>query len=370
MNRTLRIIAGVVVLVLALVAITRRQPPEQVALQSRPCLGGRLGAEGRQMAYEQGLEVDMERDCILEPIVDRKAAAAPAPSKAAEPASTGQTLAEARRGFVTAVRAVDGTHSLPSPPANLFVPIPLTNNRGAALPAFVTPDPRDGRRHPAIVWITGGNSSALDDFWTADAESHDESVSAFRKSGVVVMFPSLRGGHPGTGGREYFLGEVDDVLAAAEQLARLPYVDSDRIYLGGHSTGGTIVLLVAETSARFRGVFAFGPVARIDRYPTPIVSADLAGLPEAERRLRSPIHWLHGITTPTYIIEGRASPNVGDAEEMCAASPRVTCLMVEGADHFSVLARVARVVAARMSIGLDVERGLRVDDFPAEAGRF
>jgi dienelactone hydrolase len=317
------------------------------------------------MAYEQGLEVDPKRDCILEPILDRKAAAAPAPSRAPEPASTGQTLTEARRGFVTAVRAIDGTYPLSSPPANLFVPIPLANNRGAALPAFVTPDPRDRRRHPAIVWITGGNSSALGNFWTADTESDDESVSAFGKAGVVVMFPSLRGGHAGTGGREYFLGEADDVLAAAEQLARLPYVDAERIYLGGHSTGGTLALLVAEASDRFRGVFAFGPVARVDRYPTPMVPPELAQLPEAERRLRSPIYWLHGIITPTYVIEGRLSPNIGDAEEMCATSPRVTCLLVEGADHFTVLSRVTRVVAARMSIGQDVERGLRANDFPA-----
>ncbi|HEV7990460.1 MAG TPA: alpha/beta fold hydrolase [Gemmatimonadaceae bacterium] len=367
MNRTSRIVAGVVGF--ALVAIMWPQRREKVASQGRQCLGGRLGVEGRQMAYEQGLEVDAKRDCILEPILDQKAAAAPVPSRPAEPAASGQTLAEARRGFVTAVRAADGTYPLPSPPPNLFVPIPLTNNRGAALPAFVTPDPRDGRRHPAIVWITGGNSSALGDFWTADAESDDESVSAFRKAGVVVMFPSLRGGHVGTGGREYFLGETDDVLAAAEQLARLPYVDSDRIYLGGHSTGGTLALLVAETSERFRGVFAFGPVARVDRYPTPMVPAELAGLPEPERRLRSPIYWLHGITTPTYVIEGRASPNIGDAKELCAASPRVTCLLMEGADHFDVLSRVTRVVAARMSIGQDVERGLRTDDFPAGTGR-
>ena len=47
MSRASRIIAGVVVL--ALVAITRRQRPEKVAPQSRQCLGGRLAAEGRQI---------------------------------------------------------------------------------------------------------------------------------------------------------------------------------------------------------------------------------------------------------------------------------------------------------------------------------
>ena len=35
-------------------------------------------------------------------------------------------------------------------------------------------------------------------------------------------------------------------------LAAQPYVDPARIYLGGHSTGGTLALLVAECSETFR----------------------------------------------------------------------------------------------------------------------
>jgi pimeloyl-ACP methyl ester carboxylesterase len=347
------------------------------ASPTRACLGGRLGTEGRQMAFEQGLEVDLQRDCILEPLVsrapdgvaDNSSASRTAPAAPAPDAPESRTLTVARTGVATAIHDASGKWPVPVPPATLFVPVDLANARGATLPAFVTPDPRDGRRHPAIVWIKGGNSSPLDDFWTPGSEAADENVSAFRKAGVVVMFPSLRGGHPGSGDREYFFGEADDVLAAADRLARLPYVDPERIYLGGHSTGGTLVLLTSEQSARFRAVFAFGPVARIERYPTPMVPPELGRLPETERRLRSPIGWLHGIASPTYIIEGRESPNVGDAEEMCARSPKVTCLLIPGADHFSVLSRVTTVVAARMSIGQDVERGLRIEDFPAIAGR-
>ena len=65
------------------------------------------------------------------------------------------------------------------------------------------------------------------------------------------MFPSLRGGNDNPGRREGFFGEVDDILAATDYLARQPHVDPKRIYLGGHSTGGTMVMLVAESTDRY-----------------------------------------------------------------------------------------------------------------------
>ena len=40
------------------------------------------------------------------------------------------------------------------------------------------------------------------------------------------------------------------------------------ICLGGHSTGGTLVMLAAEASPVFRASFAFGPVTSPERYPT------------------------------------------------------------------------------------------------------
>ena len=40
-----------------------------------------------------------------------------------------------------------------------------------------------------------------------------------------MMFPSLRGGNDNPGAKEGFLGEVDDVIAAADFLAKQPYVD-------------------------------------------------------------------------------------------------------------------------------------------------
>src|SRR5690606_3682486 len=96
--------------------------------------------------------------------------------------------------------------------------------------------------------------------------SDDQSASAYREAGMLMMFPTLRGGNDNPGRREAFWGEVDDVLAALEAARRLPYVDPQRIYLGGHSTGATLALLVAASGASVNAVVALGPVADISGY--------------------------------------------------------------------------------------------------------
>jgi predicted esterase len=82
----------------------------------------------------------------------------------------------------------------------------------------------------------------------------------------AMMFPSLRGGNDNPGVKEGFWSEVDDVLAATDYLAQQDFVDPQRIYLGGHSSGGTPVLLAAECSDRYRAVFSFGPAASAAGY--------------------------------------------------------------------------------------------------------
>jgi len=280
-----------------------------------------------------------------------------------------QSLADARAGFHTAIHAPASGTPLPQPPAALFVRADYTSGDGRTLAAFVTPDPRDGQRHAAIVWITGGDSSSLDDFWTERTADDDESASAFRKAGVIMMFPTLRGGNSDSGAREFFYGEVDDIHAASNHLAKLPYVDPARVYLGGHSTGGTLALLAAETGGRFAGVFAFGPVSSVETYPFEIFpmarTAD-----EQEIRLRSPVHWLNSISTPTYLVEGDREPsNIGELDALChqVRNPLVHCVPVFGSNHFSVLDKVGRFLAPELVAGTmgEVEL-LRSQDFRGE----
>jgi acetyl esterase/lipase len=162
-----------------------------------------------------------------------------------------------------------------------------------------------------------------------------------------MMYPSLRGGNDNPGFREGFFGEVDDVLAATEGLAKQDAVDPKRIYLGGHSTGGTLVLLAAASTDRFRAVFSFGPVEDVAGYGTDRLPFDTSNRREFE--LRAPGRWLHSIRCPVFVFEGERG-NLRSLQALASRStnPLVHCYPVKGADHFSILAPVTRLVAGKI----------------------
>jgi len=312
-----------------------------------------------EQAQEDGYDIDRRYHCITRVSHEAVQAANARHTAArrvriederAEMAQQGRSaLAQARHGFVTRAQPTPSARTpLPQPPADVFVRTDYLTPRVGRFAAFVTPDPRDGRRHPAIIWLTGGDSNALDDFWTPGPQDNDQSASALREAGVVMMFPTLRGSHDQQGQREFLLGETDDVLAAADHLAELGYVDPARIYLGGHSTGGTLALLVAVQDNPFRAVYAFGPVARAAEYPPQLSGLNFTRLPLEEARLRSPIHWLGDVAQPTYIIEGDSPPSNAKAQiTLCASTdnPLVRCRTIQNADHFSVLTKALPAIA-------------------------
>ena len=258
------------------------------------------------------------------------------------------SLLEARKGFHTKLTQPDATREpVPTPPASAFRLVRYDAPSGQ-LAAYLTPPPRDARPHPAIIWITGGDCNSIGDVWSPAPPDNDQTAAAYRAAGIVMMFPSLRGGNDNPGQKEGFLGEVDDVLAAADFLAGQSYVDANRIYLGGHSTGGTLVLLVAECSARFRAVFSFGPVDNVRGYPKEFLPFSNGNPQEFE--LRSPGRWLASIQTPTFVFEGTGQGNLASLRKMEAScrNPSVHFIVVDGASHFSVLAPTNRRLAAKI----------------------
>lgn len=273
---------------------------------------------------------------------------APAVAAAPAPSNTPLSLKDARAGFRSRlVRRSSTREPLVFPPSKVFRTVMYEAPVGK-LAAFVTPDPKDGKKHPAIVWITGGDSNTLGDVWSPASARNDQTAAQYREAGIVMMFPSLRGGNENPGEKEGFLGEVDDVLAAADYLSRLDYVDPDRLYLGGHSTGGTLALLVAESSDRFRAVFSFGPVDDIAGYGDDYLPFDRNEPRELE--LRSPGRWLASVTSPTFVIEGTDRGNVDALYTMrhASANPHLRFIPVDGVDHFGVLAPLNRLIARKI----------------------
>ncbi|MBK9032202.1 MAG: prolyl oligopeptidase family serine peptidase [Myxococcales bacterium] len=246
----------------------------------------------------------------------------------------------------------------PEPPAGVF--IKTYYQRGSdSLVAYETPVV-EGARRPAVVWIAGGFNWGIDaNAWTQGAADDDQSATMLRPPGIVLMRPSLRGANDNPGRPECFLGEVDDILAAADHIAQRPDVDPSRIYLGGHSTGGTLALLAAASTARFRAVFAFGPVADPRDYGADGCLPSHAS--EDEVVPRAPMAWMNGIVTPTFVIEGEHGNVAAFPDLARTASRAVSFTTVPGADHFSVLQPASRHIARAILADRGPRPELRID---------
>jgi hypothetical protein len=260
------------------------------------------------------------------------------------------SLADARRRFATHL-IIKATADFPvaQPPPDLFNLVTYKSPVGN-LPAYVSRVPNDGKKHPAIIWIVGGFSNSISDVaWAPASATNDQSASVFWKKGIVTMYPSLRGGNENPGYSENFFGEVDDVLAAADYLSRQSDVDPDRIYLGGHSTGGTLVLLTAECSPRFRAVFSFGPIDDIMKYG--LANLYYAVEDKRETYLRSPGAWLSSVHSPVFAFEGTKSPsNIAPLRSMEQSNqnPAIRFFEVANATHFTGLHPVSSLIADKI----------------------
>jgi acetyl esterase/lipase len=259
------------------------------------------------------------------------------------------SLALARQGFTTHLLVkTKSSDPVPKPPAG----IELIHYRAplGSYPAYVAAGNGRSGRHPAIVWIAGGFDNSIGDTpWAPATPDNDQSARAFPQAGILTMYPSLRGGNGNPGYNETLYGEVDDVIAAARHLATRPDVDSRRIYLGGHSTGGTLATLTAESTGLFRAVFAFGPVTSVGQYGKSNLTFDYND--RRELLLRAPILYLNAVTSPTFVFEGTVEPcNLDPLQKMSANchNPRLRFYELPGLSHFSELAPITPVIAAQI----------------------
>jgi len=347
------------------------QREQDTALYQAACHGPPLhGAAEFEQAQVDGYQINRRFNCIdkasYEAVTAEKArwesahtpqAIAKREAEIAERKAhdDAQSLEQARSGFTTKISFAGREGPAPQPPPKIFSKIGYPSPAGS-LAAYLTPDPGDGQRHPAIIWITGGDCNSIGEVWQPGPHNNEQTAAAYRNAGIVMMFPSLRGGNDNPGREEAFYGEVEDVLAAHAFLSTQPYVDSDRIFLGGHSTGGTLALLTAEFRNPFRAVFAFGPVEDVGGYGKGVFPTDLSQLDARERKLRSPGYWLHETQGQVFVIEGMDAPsNIAalDAMQRAPHPAGVHFEAVPGANHFSVLAptneRIALAILADRS---------------------
>ncbi len=160
-----------------------------------------------------------------------------------------EDYAVARRSFVTKLRRTGFSPQPADPKYRPHGAEPIQYRSGELnLTAYVDPAPADGQKRPAVLFLHGGFA-----FGDGDLEM----AQPYRDAGYVVMEPMLRGENGQPGNFTLFFDEVEDVLGAAETLRNLPYVDAGRVYVAGHSAGGTLAMLAAMASDKFRACAAF-----------------------------------------------------------------------------------------------------------------
>jgi dipeptidyl aminopeptidase/acylaminoacyl peptidase len=193
--------------------------------------------------------------------------------------------------------------------------------------------PRNGQKHPAVLFLHGGFALGADDW---------EQTRPYRDAGYVVLEPALRGENGQPGSYSMFFDETDDALAAAGVLADLPYVDANHLYVAGHSVGGTLSLLAALTSNRFKAAASFSGSpdqvawARGQEALVPFDRGD-----PREFRIRSPIAYATSFKCPARLYYGSrewffSAPSQHTAQLAKTKGVDVEAVSVPG-DHFAAV---------------------------------
>lgn len=200
------------------------------------------------------------------------------------------------------------------------------------------------QKYPAIIWLTGGFPPASPGsyLWEPTSTDNEQSARIYRFSSIAMMFPTVRGtSKENPGKQEHFFGEVNDVMDAYQYLSQQDWVDTKRIFLGGHSSGGTLALLTAAATEKFAGAICLGPTDTDYGKGRAIYSWNAR-----ERRLRAPIQYINSINIPTYIIEGETG-NASALSSLKKANknPRVHIIEVEAASHFNCIHPVNELFA-------------------------
>jgi dipeptidyl aminopeptidase/acylaminoacyl peptidase len=229
----------------------------------------------------------------------------------------------------------DPWHAVEPPAGATSIVFP---SNGLELKAWLElPDAMRTTPHATILWLHGGHSFDQGD-WDA--------TRPFRDEGYVVLAPMLRGENGQSGSYSLFYDEVDDVIAAAEYLRRQPFVDEKRLYVAGHSVGGTMAMLAAEAYPHFAAAVSISGSPDQALFIRNALANRQSEIPFAstdsiEIEMRSPLTFAESFKCPIRIFFGNEEPHFAISSRRTAAVAGsrgidAAALVVEG-NHITVV---------------------------------
>ena len=169
-------------------------------------------------------------------------------------------------GMLAGLQLASAEAAAPTPP---WVPPPyadpsaftergLTLGGGALAVGGTISLPISPGRHPAVVLLAGSGPLDRDETLGPNKPLKDLTWGLASRGIAVVRFDKTTFAHPDEVRQHVAFTLTDEYLPAAraaiEELRREPHVDPDRIFVLGHSLGGTVAPRVAAADGSIRGL--------------------------------------------------------------------------------------------------------------------
>jgi dipeptidyl aminopeptidase/acylaminoacyl peptidase len=140
---------------------------------------------------------------------------------------------------------------------------PLEEMKVDDIQSFIVkpPDFSPVKKYPVLFLIHGGPQGAWGETW-----SYRWNPQVFASAGYLVVMPNPRGS---TGYGQKFIDDIngewggkvyDDIMAVADHVAALPYVDADRMAAAGGSFGGYMIDWMLGHTTRFKALISHSGV--------------------------------------------------------------------------------------------------------------
>ncbi|HZX27975.1 MAG TPA: S9 family peptidase, partial [Telluria sp.] len=210
-----------------------------------------------------------------------------------------------------------------------------------------------GKKHPMVVLVHGGPSSAVSPRYVPDGERGNSTMRELIRKGYFVFYPNPRGSY-GQGEafvqankRDFGGGDWRDILAGVDAVLAQAPVDGERLGLMGHSYGGFMTMWGVTHSQRFKAAVAGAGIANwisyygqngIDTWMIPFFGASAYDDP-AVYRAASPIESVKQARTPTLIYVGERDVECPPAQSiefwhgLRAMGTPVSLVIYEGEGH-------------------------------------
>ena len=171
---------------------------------------------------------------------------------------------------------------------------------------------QQGRKYPMVLWIHGGP-------WSMYDVGFNWSFQNFAANGYAVLYTNPRGS---TGyGQDFVNGiqhaypgkDYDDLMAGVDAAIAKGYIDERNLFVCGGSGGGVLTAWIVGHTNRFAGAVSMRPVINWHSF---VGTTDGSSWYRQFRKypwedpmeyaVRSPLHYVANVTTPTMVVTGEA----------------------------------------------------------------